>query len=138
MKTLFAFVLAGVLLAHGSAASAHTDLASSNPASGAIITTAPRKLELHFTEAVQLLKFSMTDSESSAVAVEFKPTAEKLNHFEIALPQLPEDSYTAHWSAMGADGHLVEKTFAFTIDTDAPASQGAAAAPAEPHAAHNH
>lgn len=137
MKKSFAFVMAAVLLALGSAASAHTDLASSAPADGAVMNHPPEKLELHFTEAVQLLKFSITDSENSTVAVEFKPTADKVNHFEIALPQLTETSYTAHWSAMGADGHLVEKTFAFTVDADAKESEDAAA-PTESHAAHAH
>ena len=119
MKKLFAFVMAAGLLTLGSVASAHTDLASSAPANGAVINQAPEKLELHFTEAVQLLKFSMTDGKNSAVAVEFKPSAEKVNHFEIALPTLKEDRYTASWSAMGSDGHLVEKAFAFTVDADA-------------------
>lgn len=119
MKKLFAFVMAAGLLTLGSVASAHTDLASSAPANGAVINQAPEKLELHFTEAVQLLKFSMTDSKNSAVAVEFKPSADKVSHFGIALPALKEDSYTASWSAMGSDGHLVEKTFAFTVDADA-------------------
>ena len=61
---------------------------------------APEKLELHFTEAVQLLKFSLTGSEAAAVATEFKAAADKLEHFEIALPALKEDSYTVSWSAL--------------------------------------
>jgi copper resistance protein C len=132
MKKLFAFVIAAGLLTLGPVASAHTDLASSTPANGAVMNHAPEKLELHFTEEVQLLKFSIAGSDAATVATEFKASADKLNHFEIALPALKEDSYTASWSAMGDDGHLVEKTFAFTIDADAQevesASKPAAAA----------
>ncbi|MEY4640227.1 MAG: hypothetical protein RLZZ227_221 [Pseudomonadota bacterium] len=134
MKTLVALVLAGGLLTLGPVASAHTDLASSSPANAAVIKQAPDKLELHFTEAVQLLKFSLSGSAGSAVPAQFTPSADKLDHFEIALPALSEDSYTASWSAMGADSHVVEKSFVFTIDADAPEAEGAAA----PAAAHAH
>ena len=136
MKKLFAFVMAVGLLTIGSAAGAHTDLASSTPANGAVMNQAPDKMELHFTAAVQLLKFSLTGSDDSAVATVFKAFAEKLDHFEFALPALKEGSYTARWSAMGADGHLVEKTFAFTIDAEAQEVEGAPE-PAAP-AAHSH
>jgi methionine-rich copper-binding protein CopC len=136
MKKLFAFVVAAGLLTLGSIATAHTDLAGSTPANGAVMNHAPEKLELHFTEAVQLLKFSLTGSEAAAVATEFKAAADKLEHFEIALPALKEDSYTVSWSALGADGHLVEKTLAFTVDADAQEVESAPAPAAAASHAH--
>lgn len=136
MKKLFASVVAAGLLTFGAVASAHTDLASSTPANGAVMNHAPEKLQLHFTETVQLLKFSIAGSDAATVVTEFKASADKLDHFEIALPALKEDSYTASWSAMGADGHLVEKTFAFTVDADAQQVESAPEPPAA--AAHSH
>lgn len=134
MKKLFALLLASSLLTLGSFASAHTDLAHSIPSNGAVMNEAPEKMELHFTEAVRLLKFSITDAANAEVQTEFKPSAEEVDNFAIALPALAEDSYTVHWSAMGGDGHLVEKTFTFSVDADAEEVESTSTPAAASHA----
>jgi methionine-rich copper-binding protein CopC len=126
--------MAGSLLTFASIASAHTDLANSAPGNGAVMNDAPEEMELHFTEAVRLLKFSITGADGAQVETTFKPAADAVDHFAIPLPSLAEDSYTVHWSAMGGDDHLVEKTFTFTIDADAQETEGAAAPAASSHA----
>lgn len=114
---------------------AHNDLTQSSPADGSVLNVAPETIAMEFTGEVQLLRFVLTDSGNKVLATAFKPSADARKSFAVALPALEQDTYTASWAIMGSDGHLVEKTFSFTVDHTAEGSAGTAA---EPHAAPGH
>lgn len=137
MNTLKLLAVLGVCTALAAAAFAHTDLASSTPGNGAIVATAPEAIELNFTGEVQLLKLQIVGSDSGEVSSSFKLTAAQQRTFVVELPALVEDTYTVNWKVLGADGHQVEKSVAFTVGTGA--REGASTAPdAASHAGHAH
>jgi methionine-rich copper-binding protein CopC len=137
MKQVLLTLLAGVSLLTGNLLFAHAGLTKSSPAEGAVANAAPETIELEFTEDVRLLRFAIAGSDGKALATGFEAAADVASRFAIDLPELAQDSYTVSWAIMGADGHLVEKSFAFTVDADAQENSGLIPEPTAP-AAHAH
>lgn len=131
MKLLKLVILAGSLLTLPALVFAHTDLAASTPASGAVLNVAPTSLELSFTAPVQLLKLEIAGSNGRAVVMDFKPVTSAASSFNLALPALAEDNYTVSWTVLGEDTHRVAKEFSFSVDAKATASTMAPAMPSE-------
>lgn len=115
-------------------ASAHTELLSSDPASGASLPQRPVRLTLTFTEPVP--------AESATVAVTAAdgttwPTGEvTAQGATLTVPLLegttPAGQHTVSWSVESLDGDFVDGTFAFTVTAPPPAP--AATTPAAPPA----
>jgi methionine-rich copper-binding protein CopC len=129
LVSLFTFA---VLLAP--TASAHSDLAGTTPANGAVIGTAPDSIVLEFNEEPldSLVDVVITDAKGAVVAMD---TAEAAGT-EVLVPWpgfLSAGDYTVAYRVVSADGHPVTGTFTFTYtggaSTDtAPAIDEAAAA----------
>jgi copper resistance protein C len=114
---------------------AHTELVASNPIAGAVLPESPATIELTFSEDVQLLRLVIADKNAGEVAIGFKPSAVSQPLFSVSMPVLTEDTFTVSWAVLGKDGHRVEKSFSFTVDTSAlPTSAPAAQSPT----AHSH
>lgn len=137
MKKISLALVGSALMLSGNLLFAHADLSKSNPGDGAVANKPPQKIELAFTEDVRLLRFGIADSEGQVIATEFEPSAATSTEFAIAVPGLEQDSYIVNWAIMGADGHLVEKSFTFTVDANAQESSGSVPEAAAP-AAHSH
>ena len=116
ISILLAVVLALLLIAH---AEAHATLVRSEPAAGALLTTAPKEVVLEFSErldpsfsAVRLL-----DSKAQVVNAGpglIDPAVPRV--LRLALTALPKDSYTAVWKVRSADdGHVTEGTLPFGV-----------------------
>jgi len=125
MKKISMVLVSSALWLGASVLFAHTDLANSNPGDGAVLNEAPHMIELNFTGNVRLLRFSMSGGDDQAVTTDFSPSAAEQSHFSVALPPLEQDSYSVKWAIMGGDGHLVEKSFGFTVDPAAEQRAGA-------------
>lgn len=102
----------------GSAA-AHTGLKESVPADQAVVNTAPAAIQLVFTAAVSLVRVELLHAGEHAMDIGFKPVATPTTEFSIPLPPLAPAAYTVNWSVIGADGHTVSNSFAFTVDPTA-------------------
>jgi methionine-rich copper-binding protein CopC len=140
MKKISSVLVSSALWLTANVLFAHADLSKSNPGDGSLLNDAPDAIELDFTENVRLLRFSISGGDDQAVKTEFSPSSAEQNHFSVTLPPLEEDSYTVNWAIMGGDGHLVEKSFGFTVDPDAEQRTGAVT-PSETEAApaaHSH
>jgi len=116
ISLLLAVVLALLLIAP---AEAHATLVRSEPAAGALLTTAPKELVIEFSErldpsfsAVRLL-----DSKAQVVNAGpglIDPAVPRV--LRLALTALPKDSYTAVWKVRSADdGHVTEGTLPFGV-----------------------
>ncbi|MFE2756868.1 copper resistance protein CopC [Actinosynnema sp. NPDC059335] len=116
-----------VLLGVAPPASAHTELLSSDPASGASLPQRPVRLTLTFTEPVP--------AESATVAVTAAdgsawPTGEvTAQGATLTVPLLesttPAGPHTVSWSVESLDGDFVKGTFAFTVTAPPPAATSA-------------
>ena len=103
---------------------AHTDLAESSPANGAILHHSPETIELTFTEDVRLLRITLLNNGGQELELDFNPTAESESLFSLILPELPTDSYSLEWAVLGADSHRVEGEIDFAIDPSAEMQMG--------------
>ena len=115
-------VIAVVALWPG-AALAHANLASSDPAEGAALDSAPSKVTLTFTEppdpqlsTIEVLNAAGSEVQSGAV----RPVSGDPSSLQVALPgDLPDGVYTVSWSVISTtDGHPTRGAFAFGVGVD--------------------
>ncbi|QQQ78477.1 copper resistance protein CopC [Saccharothrix sp. 6-C] len=118
-------------------AQAHTELVSSDPASGASLPQRPTLLKLTFTEPVPAESAQITVLAADGSAW---PTGEVTADGATLTVPLPESGspagqHTVRWTVESLDGDFVDGTFAFTV-TAPPAAQQppAATTPAAPPA----
>ncbi|MEX1032061.1 MAG: copper resistance CopC family protein [Cellvibrionaceae bacterium] len=112
---LLALVLAACLPV---AAWGHTKLDESTPAADALINETPEELVLNYAGEVNLVKVALIDPQGDPVDTNFKPGTQASTRFAIPLPTLSDGQYTVKWTALGADGHILEGSFGFTLDSD--------------------
>jgi copper transport protein len=131
------------LLASGPAAGAHALLRDSEPAGGASLDRAPRRVVLTFTErpdprisTVHVLDTAGREVEAAKAA----PVAGAPLQLAVPLGDLPDGTYTVSWRVLSTDdGHLTAGSFAFgvgvteqvatTATQTAPAGEGEAPSP---------
>ncbi len=128
MKTLrilsSAFALAFFI---ASPASAHTELVSSNPAEGSMLTSAPTELVLTFTEPPLLEGSAISVKSDNAASVEASPVTLVGSELHAPWPQLiTSGNITVDWRAVADDGHVVTGALTFSITDSVIASPLAA------------
>ncbi|NUT50782.1 MAG: copper resistance protein CopC, partial [Saccharothrix sp.] len=118
---LSALVATLVLLGAAPTASAHTDLVSSDPASGTSVPQRPTRLTLTFTEPVPAESATVTVTAADGDAW---PLGEVVaDGATLTVPVLegatPAGRHTVSWSVESLDGDFVDGTFAFTLTAPA-------------------
>lgn len=132
--------MAGVLLVAAAAvglgaagAQAHTQLLSSTPADGAVLSQAPATVTLVFEEALlpDLDTISINDADGTNVASEkITPSGTELS---IDWPAgLPAGTYQVAYRVVSADGHPVTGAISFSIGEGSLPSAGPASSAASP------
>jgi putative copper export protein/methionine-rich copper-binding protein CopC len=116
-----------LLLAAAPAASAlHVRLEASTPAADETITEAPDRLRLRFSGRVELryteLRLYAPDGSGVPLgSIAFTEGSDR--EFTAALPPINVGGvYTLHWRTAGADGHVLEGSYGFTLVGDAEAA----------------
>ena len=107
-----------LLLTPGSA-SAHANLARSEPAANEVLEEAPERIVVWFTEEIEpaFSKIEVLDSNGSRVdnggsAVD----SNNLKVMSVSLPPIPNGSYTVAWKNVSiVDGHRVRGSFVFSV-----------------------
>lgn len=116
MKTLLA--AAAALLLAATPALAHAHLASSDPADGATVATAPVILTLTFTEGLELA-FSGVNVTGPTGGVATRPAHLDPGNAEMLVvpfdSALPAGAYTVDWHALSTDGHKTTGSYHFTV-----------------------
>lgn len=131
----------GLLALTPALALAHGRLLSSTPTAGGRVTTAPRELQLTFSEPVELAvsRVQLLGADGRAIALAKPSLAEAGRTVRAGIPTtLAAGTYTVSWRVAGRDGHPVAGKFNFTVGGAATpaASSAAAASSAPPHAGH--
>ena len=110
-----------LLMALGSApAWAHAKLLSSVPAADSVLSAAPAEIVLTFNEAVTLISFTIVgqDGKQHPGAGPAKSDGAAL-HLPISGP-LTDGSYALNYRVAGNDGHAMNATLAFSIQSAKP------------------
>jgi copper transport protein len=113
LAVLLALALAG-------AASAHANLVRSDPASGAVLATAPTQIQLWFSEQpdphfsdIQVLDTNRQRVDTADMHVAL---GDQLSLIIGVKPGIPDGLYTVAWKTVSAvDGHLVNGNFPFYV-----------------------
>ena len=113
---------AGIMLAaslFSSAASAHPELLSAEPAAGAAAATSPKQIRITFTEAVipQFSGAEVKDQAGKAIATG-KATVDPANRKQLVVPvnePLPPGDYKVEWHAVSDDTHRVKGSYTFSV-----------------------
>jgi copper transport protein len=128
-------VLAAFAVTAGAtAASAHADLASSDPANGAVLATAPSRVVLTFTEAADPTLSTISVLGSGGTALQTGPVAALAPEtLSVSMPSgVADGPYTVAWRAVSADdGHVTAGAFSFSVGAAAPSGSGATPVPVE-------
>lgn len=109
-----AMLLMPLLLA-GLPAAAHSELRRSVPSAGAVLDQPPPRIELHFSERVQLTALRLRRVGGDEITLPRRAIREAMSE-TIALPALAPGEYRAEWRIISADGHPVGGVIAFRIE----------------------
>jgi copper transport protein len=116
---------------------AHAALASTQPADGSVVATAPQQVSASFDETVGITADSLVVYSPSGQRVDDGQTT-LVSSYEIAvglLPGLGDGTYTAVWHVISADTHPVAGAFTFSVGAPSATHVGALAATASSGAA---
>lgn len=133
---MLAWCAAAVLTA--TPAAAHTSLSDSNPANGAVLTTAPASVRLQFDAGVDPALCSVQLVSAGTSAALTVRQADSPDAVSVTLPAgIGAGNHRLLWRVGGGpDGHAATGTVSFTVAAPGPAESRSAAdeAPAEPAA----
>ncbi|MFC4769294.1 copper resistance protein CopC [Effusibacillus consociatus] len=118
------FILVFCLLT--AVASAHANLLTMSPGSGEIVNKNPDRITLTFSEPLELeaVELKVKDWKGHPIPLsDLKLTPGNTKQISAALPDLPEGTYTVHWSVLSEDGHPVTDSYSFSIGKETPVDQ---------------
>lgn len=117
MKKIIALTLL-VFFLYGPSAFAHTGLESSTPAEGEVVTEELQEMVLAFnTELEKASSFTVKDAEGMEIPLGV--SVENDTMVGTLGAAMADGEYTVNWNIIGADGHPIEGSYAFTLKTGA-------------------
>jgi len=109
-----AIVVLALLLAGTAGARAHASLASTEPADGAVVATAPSGIALTFSEIVSPLVMRLVTPDGASR--DLSDVAYSGNTLRVALPAgLADGTHVFSWRVVSEDGHPVGGSLIFSI-----------------------
>lgn len=125
LVALLVAVLALVLPA--SAASAHAELSTTDPADGSVVDQAPRSVTLRFTEGVSLRPDGVRVLDDQGDRVDVGDASSSGDTVDVPLQEkLRRGSYVVAWRVVSADGHPVHGAFSFSVGQETTIESGLA------------
>lgn len=116
-KLLLALLaVAGWLVLSAPQAAAHAELAGSAPANGEHLATAPRVVELRFTEPVTVTRDGIAVLDQAGRSVPTGSAVEESTLVRVPVPDgLSDGVYTVSWRVLSSDSHPVHGAFVFSV-----------------------
>jgi len=94
---------------------AHTGLKDSSPSSNEVVTTELKEITLNFKTTIgELSSFDILDASKQKVD-SLKVTVQDKSMVGTLPEALPNGEYTVNWKILGEDGHVVKKSYSFTV-----------------------
>ncbi|MEU9865773.1 copper resistance protein CopC [Streptomyces sp. NPDC047971] len=112
--------LLGALLAGAGPAAAHAALTGSDPEDGAVVATAPKDVNLTFSEQVAMSTDSIRVLDPAGKRVDTGEIRDlcsgSIVKYGVGLRSgLPEGTYTVAWQTVSADSHPIAGAFTFSV-----------------------
>jgi copper resistance protein C len=112
MKKLL-FILISVMVIFPTLASAHTELTSSNPASGQVVTEDVKELVLTYAGEIESLSTMTLLKNGQEVSLSVEPKGKQM--IGTLSGPLETGSYMIQWSIAGKDGHMIKGEIPFSV-----------------------
>ncbi|MFE5511939.1 copper resistance CopC/CopD family protein [Streptomyces sp. NPDC056529] len=117
---ILAAALLGTLLAGAAPASAHAALTGSDPQDGAVVATAPKEVNLTFSEQVAMSADSIRVLDPAGRRADTGEIRDlcsgSIVRYGVELRAgLPDGTYTVAWQTVSADSHPIAGAFTFSI-----------------------
>ncbi|MFF5766883.1 copper resistance CopC/CopD family protein [Streptomyces tanashiensis] len=117
---ILAAALLGTLLAGAAPASAHAALTGSDPKDGAVVATAPKEVNLTFSEQVAMSPDSIRVLDPAGRRADTGEMRDLCSgsvvRYGVELRAgLPDGTYTVAWQTVSADSHPIAGAFTFSI-----------------------
>ncbi|MFJ7129301.1 copper resistance protein CopC [Streptomyces sp. NPDC098101] len=117
---ILAAALLGTLLAGAAPASAHAALTGSDPKDGAVVATAPKEVNLTFSEQVAMSADSIRVLDPAGRRADTGEIRDLCSgsvvRYGVELRAgLPDGTYTVAWQTVSADSHPIAGAFTFSI-----------------------
>jgi copper resistance protein C len=109
---------AALLLMATFAATAHTTLESSSPASGTTLAASPAVIEMKFHHPLNLTSVVVVDAGKAERKLEFTPHGSAAE-FRLPNPQLQAGRNEITWKGLSNDGHVVTGKLTYEIKSKA-------------------
>lgn len=95
---------------------AHTHLGSSSPENGQVVSEELSEITLNFEGKIeQSSSFELSNSQGQSIPVEGISISDGTMTGSVSNP-LENGEYLVNWSIIGADGHLMEGEYSFTMN----------------------
>ena len=110
------FLIALACTSLPTAALAHSPMTSSTPADGAVLATAPEKVEMGFGDPVRLTKVTLTPEGAAAVELDLSAAKAFADSFSLPVDAALSGAVELEWRAIAPDGHAMKGVISFTVD----------------------
>jgi methionine-rich copper-binding protein CopC len=95
---------------------AHSELTRSVPAPGAVLERPPGRIELHFTERVQVTALRLHRAATGReVPLPGRRSIREAQSEAVELPPLDPGEYRVEWRALSGDGHTIGGSIGFRV-----------------------
>lgn len=113
MKNLAAIVL---MTLYAATAQAHSNLKTTIPENGAVVSLAPDAVELHFAKDLRLTRVELVHNDAPSVQLDLGRHTSFGRDFIAPLNVGGAGTYHIEWRGLGADGHAMHGRFSFTVE----------------------
>ena len=125
LAVLATVLLGAAMLLAPAPAHAHDSLISSDPADGATLETSPEQITLTYSADVLEVSPVVQISESdSGEPVELTPVIDGPTVTAEIPEPLAAGTHTVQWRVVSSDGHPIEGSFTFTVETGPEPTEG--------------
>ncbi|TVY06895.1 copper resistance CopC/CopD family protein [Paenibacillus cremeus] len=106
---------------------AHASLINAAPAANSTLPSSPPNIELTFNERLEKVEYyiKVLNKTGTSVTSNEAQFNEDQTRLELALPQLPDGTYTVSYKIISADGHPVRDSYVISIGEASPINQSA-------------
>ena len=110
------FLLAVLVTAWASVATAHSPLKSTTPANEAIVTEAPTEIRLNFGKGIHLTRLIVTRADGEKDKLDLSEYHGFTKRYQIPFEAVGVGKYLIEWRGLGDDGHALNGNFSFTVE----------------------
>ena len=114
------FLLACVVLIKTSPALAHAFPEESQPAVGAILNEAPKKVQIRFDSRLEdaFSVIIVKDADGNRVSGHTRLDPDSRKSLEVKLQTIAAGDYHVYWSVVSWDGHRTRGDYVFSVKSD--------------------